>query len=104
MLAVIGLGIGLLGILPALFVVVASQGMIGPNTSALALAGHPRTAGSASALLGVLQFAVGAVASPLVGVGGSATALPMALVIAVCGVSALGAGVALGPRRAAAGA
>lgn len=84
-------GIGLPGILPALFVVVASQGMVGPNTSALALADHPRTAGSASALLGVLQFAIGAVASPLVGVGGTTTALPMAIVIAVCGVCALAA-------------
>lgn len=52
-------GIGLIGILPALFIVVASQGMVFPNATALALADHPRTASSASALLGVLQFALG---------------------------------------------
>jgi DHA1 family bicyclomycin/chloramphenicol resistance-like MFS transporter len=57
----------------------------------LALAGSPRTAGSASALLGVLQFALGAAVAPLVGIAGSATALPMALVIAVLGASALAA-------------
>lgn len=81
--------IGLIGILPALFVVVASIGMVLPNATALALADHPHTAGSASALVGVLQFAIGAAAAPLVGVAGTSTALPMALVIAVLGVSAL---------------
>ena len=43
-----------------------------PNATALALADHPRVAGSASALLGVLQFIVGAAAAPLVGVAGPA--------------------------------
>jgi DHA1 family bicyclomycin/chloramphenicol resistance-like MFS transporter len=82
-------GIGLIGILPALFVVVASQGMVSPNATALALADHPHTAGSASALLGVLQFALGAAIAPLVGVAGPTTALPMALVIACLGIAAL---------------
>lgn len=81
---------GLIGILPALFVVVASQGMVFPNATALAMADYPRTAGSASALLGVLQFALGAAIAPLVGVAGPTTALPMAVVIAALGVSALG--------------
>jgi DHA1 family bicyclomycin/chloramphenicol resistance-like MFS transporter len=81
--------IGLIGILPALFVIVASIGMVLPNATALALADHPRSAGSASALVGVLQFAIGAAAAPLVGVAGTRTALPMALVIAILGVSAL---------------
>ena len=40
-------------------------------------------AGSASALLGMAQFVVGAVAAPLVGVAGTHTAVPMATVIAV---------------------
>lgn len=90
LLAVVVSGsIGLIGVLPALFMVVASQGMIGPNSTALALTGHPSTAGSASALLGVTQFAIGAAASPLVGIGGTATAVPMAVVIALCGAGAL---------------
>ncbi|MDQ2716866.1 MAG: Bcr/CflA family multidrug efflux MFS transporter [Chloroflexota bacterium] len=84
-------GIGLVGILPSLFIVVASQGFVMPNASALALAGHPRTAGSASALLGMLQYAFGAAIAPLVGAFGTKTALPMAIVIAVLGICALGA-------------
>lgn len=82
-------GIGLTGVLPALFVVVASMGFVLPNATALALAGHPRAAGSASALLGVLQFAVGAAVAPLVGIAGSASALPMAAAMAALGLSAL---------------
>ena len=82
-------GIGLVGILPSLFVVVSSLGFVLPNATALALSNYPRTAGSASALLGVLQFAIGAAAAPLVGAFGARTALPMSVVIATLGVSAL---------------
>jgi DHA1 family bicyclomycin/chloramphenicol resistance-like MFS transporter len=82
-------GVGLVGVLPALFLTVASVGLIGPNAAALALADHPRTAGSASALLGVLQFVIGGVVGPLVGVAGTGTALPMALIIAGCGSGAV---------------
>jgi DHA1 family bicyclomycin/chloramphenicol resistance-like MFS transporter len=81
--------IGLIGVLPSLFVVVASLGFVLPNATALALSGHPRTAGSASALLGVLQYTIGAAAAPLVGVFGARTALPMAVIMAALGVSAL---------------
>src|SRR5207244_11797912 len=89
-------GIGLVGILPSLFVVVSSLGFVLPNATTLALSGHPRSAGSASALLGVLQFAIGATAAPLVGISGTRTALPMSVVMAALGVSALGAFVLLG--------
>ncbi len=81
--------VGLIGVTPALFVVVSSQGIVLPNATSLALSGHPSTAGSASALLGVLQYVIGAAAAPLVGVGGTATALPMAVVIALLGSLAL---------------
>jgi DHA1 family bicyclomycin/chloramphenicol resistance-like MFS transporter len=76
-------GLGLGGLLPSLFVMVSSIGLVLPNAAALALADHPRTAGSASALLGLAQFAIGAAAVPLAGVAGSHTALPMAIVVAV---------------------
>jgi DHA1 family bicyclomycin/chloramphenicol resistance-like MFS transporter len=88
LIAVLGQS-GLAGILPALFVVVASQGMVLPNATALALADYPSAAGSASALLGVLQFSIGAAVAPLVGIGGTNTALPMAIVIAALGICAL---------------
>ncbi len=96
LLAVVLGGVGLAGILPALFVVVASLGFVLPNAAALALADYPRTAGSASALLGLLQYAVGAAAAPLVGLGGERTALPMSVVVAALGSAALVAFLALG--------
>ena len=89
LLVAVLLNAGLVGILPSLFVVVASQGMVLPNATALALADYPSTAGSASALLGTLQFSIGAAIAPLVGVGGTSTALPMAVVIAALGASAI---------------
>jgi MFS transporter, DHA1 family, multidrug resistance protein len=96
-------GLGLAGLLPSLFVMVSSVGMVLPNAAALALADHPRTAGSASALLGLSQFATGALAAPLAGVGGSHTALPMAIVMATLPLAGLACllGLAGGHRPAA---
>lgn len=83
-------GLGLAGVLPALFLVVAGQGLILPNTAALALSGRPRNvAGSASALLGLAQFAIGGAAAPLAGLAGPHTALPMAAAIAALSVTAV---------------
>ena len=48
-----------------------------------------QAAGTASALLGLLQFISGALVAPLVGIGGSNTALPMGIVIALCEVGAV---------------
>jgi DHA1 family bicyclomycin/chloramphenicol resistance-like MFS transporter len=92
-------GLGLAGLLPSLFVMVSSVGIVLPNSAALALADHPRTAGSASALLGVTQFATGALAAPLAGVGGSQTALPMAIVMATLPVAGLACLRVLAPAR-----
>ncbi len=88
-LAAVVFDLGLAALLPGFFLVVASLGLVLPNSSALALADHPRTAGSASALLGLSQFAIGAAAAPLAGVGGSDTALPLAIVAATLSVSGL---------------
>ena len=82
---------GLPALLPALFLVVASVGFVLPNATALALADHPRTAGSASALLGVAQFVFGGVAAPLVGVAGTQSAVPLGVLTAVLSLSAGGA-------------
>jgi MFS transporter, DHA1 family, multidrug resistance protein len=78
-------GLGLPAILLALFAVVTSIGLVLPNATTLALSGHPEQAGSASALLGVLQYLLGAVAAPLVGAFGAGTAVPMATLI--CGLT-----------------
>lgn len=72
-----------------LFVVVASLGCLLPNTSACAMAGQAAHAGSASALLGFIQFALAAGASALVGVLHNGTAQPMAWVISLCAVLAV---------------
>jgi len=79
------------GVLAALFLVVSCVGLVGPNTIALALARHGEVAGTASALLGVIQFLIGAVAAPLVGIAGDDTAVPMAVTIVVLAVGAVAA-------------
>jgi len=85
-------GIGLAGILPCLFAIVSSIGLVIPNATALALTGYdPHVAGSASALLGVLQFGFGAAVAPLVGAAGVESAVPMAVVMATLGLCACGA-------------
>ncbi|MEV4054024.1 multidrug effflux MFS transporter [Amycolatopsis sp. NPDC049688] len=78
-------------LLVSLFLLVSSIGLVMPNASSLALASHARSAGAASALLGVLQFVVGAAATPLVGLGGPGTAVPMAATMAGFAVLALAA-------------
>ncbi|OZM71696.1 Bcr/CflA family drug resistance efflux transporter [Amycolatopsis antarctica] len=72
-----------------LFLVVSGIGLIMPNTMSLALADHPHTAGAASALLGVVQFVVAGLASPLVGLFGEGSAVPMASIMAGFGLLAL---------------
>lgn len=84
-------------LLVPLFVCIASLGCIIPNASACAMSGQGARAGSASALLGCVQFSVAAGAAALVGVLHDGSALPMALVISLCGAAAVG--VAMLTRR-----
>ncbi|MFJ8142437.1 multidrug effflux MFS transporter [Streptomyces sp. NPDC096013] len=63
-----------------LFVMISALGLVLPNTNALALMRTPHAAGSASALVGTSCFAMGAVATLLVGIAGKGTAVPMAAV------------------------
>jgi len=79
---------GLAMVVAPLMLQMASWSFVQANALALALTDHPEVAGTAAALLGVSQYAFGAFAAPLVGLGGSDTALPMALVIAGCAVGA----------------
>jgi DHA1 family bicyclomycin/chloramphenicol resistance-like MFS transporter len=74
-----------------LFICIASLGCILPNTSACAMSGQGARAGSASAMLGCIQFGVAAGAASLVGVLHDGTAMPMAMamVISLCGVLAV---------------
>ena len=77
-----------------LFICIASLGCIIPNASACAMSGQGARAGSASALLGCLQFSVAAAAAWLVGVLHDGSAMPMAMVISVCGILAVSIAVA----------
>ncbi|MCP1441817.1 DHA1 family bicyclomycin/chloramphenicol resistance-like MFS transporter [Pseudomonas sp. GGS8] len=69
-----------------LFVCIASLGCIVPNASACAMSGQGARAGSASAMLGCLQFSVAAGAAALVGVLHDGSAMPMAMVISLCAI------------------
>jgi MFS transporter, DHA1 family, multidrug resistance protein len=105
----LGLGLGVAGVICGLFLVVSSVGLVSPNATALAMSGYPEIAGSASGLLGVGQFLIGAAFAPLVGAFGTHTALPMVAQIgAFAAAAVLLAGMLLqrdraGRRRALAG-
>ncbi|MEA2177705.1 MAG: transporter, family, multidrug resistance protein [Solirubrobacteraceae bacterium] len=81
-------GAGLEVLLPCLFVLISSRGLVGPNAQALALADHPEVAGTAAGLVGVAQFGAGALAAPLVGLGGTHATVPMAAILAGTAVAA----------------
>jgi DHA1 family bicyclomycin/chloramphenicol resistance-like MFS transporter len=81
---------GLAAVLVPLALVVASVGLSLPNTPALALTRHGESAGTAAALLGAVQFGVGALVAPLVGLFGSSTPTPMgAVMVAVTALASV---------------
>ncbi len=85
-------GWGLVMVLVSLFLMVSAVGFALPHASAIAMDRHRRIAGSASALLGLTQFALGAVTAPLVGIGDAASGGALAVVAltaTVLGVVAL---------------
>ncbi|MFJ2817442.1 multidrug effflux MFS transporter [Streptomyces sp. NPDC087294] len=95
--------VGLVPVSVGLFVLMSAMGVTLPNAQALALMRTRQAAGSASALLGTSSFLIGAVASPLVGIAGEHTAVPMAVVQLASALVALAFFVGLcrpGNRRA----
>lgn len=96
--AVAGVAVLVAALLPSLglwalavpcFVIVASLGVIVPDLTALTLSLHPEVAGTAAAYFGALRLALGALALPLIGIGGSVGAVPMGVLTAVAGPAAL---------------
>ncbi|WP_171162057.1 multidrug effflux MFS transporter [Streptomyces sp. I05A-00742] len=81
--------VGLAPVAAGLFVLMAAMGLATPNTNAQALMRSRDAAGSASALLGTSTYLLGAVASPLVGIAGEHTAVPMATVQLCCALAAV---------------
>lgn len=76
-------------ILLPLFLVVSCVGITTTTSFSLAIQTQLGCAGSASGLIGVISFLFGAVASPLVGLGGGSTALPMGIVLLSANLAAL---------------
>jgi DHA1 family bicyclomycin/chloramphenicol resistance-like MFS transporter len=92
----VGLGLILAGItgwttLAHLFVGQSCIGFTMGNAVALAQSRVPGRAGAGSAVLGLVQFLMGGLVSPLTGLAGQHTAVPMAVSMAVCSVLALAA-------------
>jgi DHA1 family bicyclomycin/chloramphenicol resistance-like MFS transporter len=83
------LGFGLISVLIPLWVILTSCGFCFPVVQVLALAHHGEEAGTAASLLGAVNFGVAGLISPIVGLLGISTALPMAGVMAVTLVVAL---------------
>lgn len=70
------------GSLILIFCYLFCLGILTPNASALALAPFARNAGSASALMGSAQMAIGAIASAIISTFHNGTAIPMVSVMA----------------------
>ena len=79
-MAATGIG-GIIGIIAPMWAVLFSVGLALPNAPALALGRHGEAAGTAAALLGAVQFGVGAIVSPVVGLLGN-DAVAMGTVVA----------------------
>ena len=69
-----------------LFISISGTGLLYPNVTALAMAPFDKAAGSASALLGTIQYTIGATAGAVVGMLHNGSALPMSATMAACAV------------------
>ncbi|MDU0205543.1 MULTISPECIES: multidrug effflux MFS transporter [Paenibacillus] len=72
-----------------LFFFVAAIGITSTAAFPLAMESQSQNAGSAAALLGVIPFLLGAVVSPLVGIAGENTAVPLGVIILLTSAAAM---------------
>jgi len=94
--SITGIG-GLMGIFLPAVVALAVTALVMPNAAVGALSRHAGRAGSASALLGTLQFGCAAMGSALVGALADGTPRPMALLM-LAGLVAATVAAQLRPR------
>jgi DHA1 family bicyclomycin/chloramphenicol resistance-like MFS transporter len=87
-------------VIVSLFLLVSGVAATTPPTTTVALADHPRMAGTASSLLGMARFAFGGVVAPLVGIAGTGTMLPLGIVAVVAIALAAASVTLLASRRA----
>jgi Bcr/CflA subfamily drug resistance transporter len=83
------LGETLAGTWITLFVTITGVGLVFPATMSIGQALARHAPGAASAVLGGLQFLLGALAAPLVGLFGSGSSLPMALIMLIATACAM---------------
>ncbi|MBB3810493.1 multidrug effflux MFS transporter [Pseudochelatococcus contaminans] len=76
-------GLSLPAFIVLCFLLVASKGLLMPACSVLALENQGQDAGTASALMGALGFALGSLVSFLIGLMADGTALPVSVMMAV---------------------
>ena len=69
--------------LAALIITVPTMSVFGATSFSLAMRKHGDKAGSASALIGFFSMISGGLMAPLVGIGGSHNALPMAIIMLI---------------------
>lgn len=79
----------LLFIVIPLFFAISSLGMTNTASFSLAMQKQGHRAGSASALLGLLPFLLGAISAPLVGIAGKDTAVPLGIILVCTSLGAL---------------
>jgi DHA1 family bicyclomycin/chloramphenicol resistance-like MFS transporter len=97
-LALVRAPVGL--VLAVLVLVILAHGLVQPNLLTLGMADEPDRAGSASALLGIAQFLVGGMATPLIGVVAQDVGVGMAATMTVlCTAACLAALRLPGGRR-----
>jgi len=92
------LGLGFWPLYAGLLAYMAMLGLVLPLGTVIAITPFPHMAGTASALLGTLQFSLGALAGLVLALLHDGSALPMAMVIAGAGLLGLSAWRALGVR------
>jgi DHA1 family bicyclomycin/chloramphenicol resistance-like MFS transporter len=80
---------GVLGIVPPIMVIMGCMGFAMPNAAVGALSSHASQAGTASAVMGTMQFALAALSGALVGFLADGTARPMAGLILAGAVAAV---------------
>lgn len=88
--ALFELGLGSLPLMCALlFVAYGFLGMVIPTSAVLALDGHGKIAGTASALMGTLQFVTASSVIGIASIFADGTALPMVATVAACATAVL---------------
>jgi len=78
-----------LAVLPPLFGVVATRGLVSAHATVLGVQQGAGAAGSASAVLGACMFGGGVLVTPLLGPGEEGSPVPMAFVVAGGAIAAL---------------